>query len=70
MSDSKTPTPFAKGDHRAPRVDTGAIKPTAAVPKYAHKIGGRHAAITNNLNTWSSYKNWTSKIRGLWEENK
>ena len=24
---------------------------------------GRHAAITRNLNTWSSYKNWADRMR-------
>lgn len=28
---------------------------------------GRHAAISRNLNTWSSYKNWTEKVRQSWE---
>lgn len=27
---------------------------------------GRHAAISRNLNTWSSYKNWTEKVRQSW----
>ncbi|MGB6489317.1 MAG: hypothetical protein WBE91_20805 [Steroidobacteraceae bacterium] len=29
---------------------------------------GRHAAITRNLNTWSSYKNWADRMRETWEE--
>lgn len=29
---------------------------------------GRHAAITKNLYTWSSYKNWTEKVRENWAE--
>jgi len=70
MSDSKTLTRFAEVDRRAPRVVTGAVKPAAAVPKNADKTSGRHAAITNNLNHWSSYKNWVEKIRGTWEERK
>ncbi|HVS77899.1 MAG TPA: hypothetical protein VHE11_13265 [Steroidobacteraceae bacterium] len=28
----------------------------------------RHAAITRNLNTWSSYKNWADRMRESWEE--
>jgi hypothetical protein len=27
---------------------------------------GRHAAISRNLNTWSSYKNWSDKVRQSW----
>lgn len=70
MSDSKAPTPFSMVDRRSPRVDTGAVKPPVTAPKSAHKIGGRHAAITNNLNNWNSYKNWASKIRNTWQEDK
>jgi hypothetical protein len=29
---------------------------------------GRHAAITRNLYTWSSYKNWTEKVKDSWQE--
>jgi hypothetical protein len=29
---------------------------------------GRHAAITKNLYTWSSYKHWADKVKGTWEE--
>jgi hypothetical protein len=28
----------------------------------------RHAAITRNLNTWSSYKNWADRMRESWED--
>jgi hypothetical protein len=70
MSDSKTPTPFHEVRRRAPRVETGALKPASAMPKNADKTSGRHAAITNNLNDWSSYKNWVEKMRGTWDERK
>jgi hypothetical protein len=70
MSDSKTPTRFAEVDRRAPRVETGAVKSAAAVPKNEDKTSRRHAAITNNLNNWSSYKNWVEKNRGTWVEKK
>jgi hypothetical protein len=63
MSDSKTPTRFSKAILRAPRVKTD-------VPKNAERMRGRHAAITNNFNSWRSYKAWTEKIRGTWEEKK
>ena len=61
MSDSKTPTRFAKVILRAARLEKGA-------PKNAERIRGRHAAITDNFNTWRSYKAWAEKIRGTWEE--
>jgi hypothetical protein len=38
--------------------------------KRGEKIGGRHAAITNTLYNWHSYKNWADKMRGTWEEKK
>src|SRR5208282_1022440 len=61
MSDSKTPTRFAKGILRAARLEKG-------VPKNAERIRGRDAAITDNFNNWPSYKSWAEKIRGTWEE--
>jgi len=70
MSERMTPTRFAAVDRRAPRVGTGAVKPATTVPKNADNTSGRHAAITNNLNDWSSYKKWVEKIRGTWEERK
>ena len=34
------------------------------------KTGGRHAAITNSLYNWHSYKNWAEKARGNFDEKK
>lgn len=28
---------------------------------------GRHAAITRNLYTWSSYKNWAERVKSDWD---
>jgi hypothetical protein len=28
---------------------------------------GRHAAITRNLNTWSSYKSWAESVKDSFE---
>ena len=36
--------------------------------KRSDKVGGRHAAITNSLYSWTSYKNWAEKMRGTWED--
>ena len=63
MSDSKTPTRFAKVILRAARLEKGE-------PKNAERIRGRHAAITDNFNTWRSYTLWAEKIRGTCEEEK
>ncbi len=30
----------------------------------------RHAAITRSLNSWSSYKSWTDKVRNNWDKDK
>jgi len=67
MSDNKTPTRYTGIDRRAPRVEPGAAKPGE---REAYKTGGRHAAITNNLYSWHSYKNWADKVRGTWEDKK
>jgi len=63
MSDSKTPTRFAKVILRASRLESGE-------QNNAERIRGRHAAITNNFNSWRSYNAWTETIRGTWEEKK
>ncbi|HEY3655747.1 MAG TPA: hypothetical protein VGL34_12315 [Steroidobacteraceae bacterium] len=72
MSDSKTPIRYTGIDRRTPRVEPGAVKPGAgsAAPREGYKTGGRHAAITNNLYNWHSYKNWADKVRGSWEDKK
>ena len=41
-----------------------------ARPSRGYKTGGRHAAITNSLYNWHSYKNWADKVRVTWEEKK
>jgi hypothetical protein len=46
-------------DRRAPRADSAVVK-----------TGGRHAAITNSLYNWHSYKNWAEKARGNFDEKK
>jgi hypothetical protein len=58
MSDSKNPT-------RYNGVESGTIG-----PRDVYKTGGRHAAITNNLYNWHSYKNWAEKARGNFDEKK
>ncbi|HEY5264085.1 MAG TPA: hypothetical protein VIJ37_03770 [Steroidobacteraceae bacterium] len=61
MSDVKDQSQYSGVDRRAP----GAV-----APRDAFKTGGRHAAITNNLYNWHSYKSWAEKIRGSWDEKK
>jgi hypothetical protein len=59
MSELKNPTRYTGVDRRAPRGDSAAAK-----------TGGRHAAITNSLYSWHSYKNWAEKARGNFDEKK
>ncbi|HEX4151197.1 MAG TPA: hypothetical protein VHY75_03215 [Steroidobacteraceae bacterium] len=73
MSDFKQQTRYTGVDRRAPRVEGGANANANAAPREAYKTGGpggRHAAITNNLYNWHSYKNWAEKVRVSWEDKK
>lgn len=69
MSEFKNPSPYTGVDRRAPRGNAD-VKPNGAVPREAYKTGGRHAAITNSLYNWHSYKNWAEKARGNFDEKK
>ena len=33
-------------------------------------LGGRHSAITRNLQSYASYKSWAEKMRSSWEPGK
>jgi hypothetical protein len=68
MSDFKQQTRYTGIDRRAPRVEGAAAG--AAVPREPYKPSGRHAAITNSLYNWHSYKNWAEKARVSWDEKK
>ena len=70
MSDAKNPTRYTGIDRRTPRGDAAAAKAGAPVPREGYKTGGRHAAITNHLYNFHSYKNWADKVRGSWEDKK
>jgi hypothetical protein len=70
MSDSKTPPRSAEERKRVRLPDLGGVKPAAGAPTNADKTSGRHAAITNNLGDWSSYKSWVKKIHDTWIESK
>ncbi|MHB8815166.1 MAG: hypothetical protein ACYDAE_18090 [Steroidobacteraceae bacterium] len=48
-----------------------AATPAEPYPEWLDRVQrarGRHAAITRNLNTWSSYKNWADRMRESWED--
>ena len=76
MSDIKQQTRYKGVDRRAPRPQVAgiAVGPGMTRDAYANllkrseKVGGRHAAITNSLYSWHSYKNWAERMRGSWEE--
>lgn len=54
-----------------PAVPAGAVPPGSPYVNWADRMQrtrGRHAAITRNLYTWSSYKNWTEKVKDSWQE--
>ena len=51
----------------AERNAPGSSEPYADWAARMQRGRGRHAAISRNLNTWSSYKNWSEKVRQSWE---
>ena len=54
-----------------PSNGSAAAGPTEPFPDWMDRMQrarGRHAAITRNLNTWSSYKNWADRMRESWED--
>jgi hypothetical protein len=69
MSDLKHSAPYTGVDRRAARANAD-VKANSAAPREAYKTGGRHAAITNSLYSWHSYKNWAEKARGNFDEKK
>ena len=70
MNDTKNQGKYTGVDRRAPRTEVGTLKPGAVITREAYKTGGRHAAITNTLYNWHSYKNWAEKARGNFDEKK
>jgi hypothetical protein len=78
MSDVKNHGRYAGPDRRGGRSEAGQAKGGTAASREAYanllkrteKTGGRHAAITNSLYSWHSYKNWADKVRGSWDEKK
>lgn len=70
MSDSKIPPLCAEERMRVRLPDLRGVKPANVLRTSAHKSSGRHAAITNHLSDWSSYKSWAQKIHDTWKESK
>ena len=77
MSDNKTYKIEASNSRRGaaedapvPRGKTEGWEAYSTWLNRAQKGGGRHAAITRNLNSWNNYKNWADKIRNSWDNDK
>lgn len=77
MSDSKTLKSEASTSRRgaaegaaAPRGKTESWEAYSTWLNRAQKSGGRHSAITRNLNSWNNYKNWADKVRNSWDNDK
>ncbi len=83
MSEHKGDELSATGSHRAwtgepvvPVVRAGAPRdPQRNWLDRAHvapppPANPRHAAITRSLNSWSSYKSWSDKVRSSWDKDK
>lgn len=51
-----------------PRAPGRAVVPAApkTSPRDPRKSHDRHAAITDNLNSWHDYKRWAESIRSTW----
>ena len=62
--------------HADPAAPAKPTAPSAEVPGDPYstwldrmqRARARHAAITRNLYTWSSYKNWAERVRDSWED--
>jgi hypothetical protein len=77
MSEAKIPNRLAAIERRVPAGPTPAHArsgdPVDAYGAWLNRMkasGGRHAAITKNLYSWTNYKSWADKIRGDWDAKK
>ena len=60
----------APGKQKEP-ISSGSEGPAEPYPDWLDRMQrarGRHAAITRNLNTWSSYKSWADRMRESFED--
>jgi hypothetical protein len=54
-----------------PSSEPAAADPAEPFPDWMDRMQRarvRHAAITRNLNTWSSYKTWADRMRESWDD--
>jgi hypothetical protein len=65
--------PVAPG---VPRTDAKPAFPPGAPDTYTNwldrtqRARARHSAITQNLYSWSNYKNWAERMRSTWVDEK
>ena len=60
----------APGKQKEP-LSSGSEDPAQPYPDWLDRMQrtrARHAAITRNLNTWSSYKSWADRMRESFED--
>jgi len=58
--------PVAAG--ATPTPTPAASDPYANWSDRMQRARGRHSAITRNLYTWSSYKNWAERAKNDWDD--
>src|SRR5487761_123484 len=76
-----SPTDRGRGNAPGKQKEPPASGPPASAPAAAdpaepypdwldrmQRARARHAAITRNLNTWSSYKNWADRMRESFDD--
>jgi hypothetical protein len=76
MSDSKIYRNDTNGQRRSGADESSAPRGKAEgweaysswLNRAQQKGGGRHSAITRNLNSWNNYKNWADKVRGSFDK--
>lgn len=75
MNEIKQPSRYKGVERRKRPRGPAAVAGAAGISRDAYtnllkrsdKVGGRHAAITDSLYSWHSYKNWAERMRGSWE---
>ena len=64
----------AAGAARDVAVPPAVVTPGGAANPYGNWLDrvqrsrGRHAAITKNLYTWTSYKSWADRVKNSWDD--
>jgi len=81
MVDRKADDPAGPAGSRVWMGEDAGAKPQAAAPRErwdgqrnwlnrAPPSNARHAAITNSLQSWSSYKSWADRVKNSWDKDK